>query len=129
MVDNPRGPGQIQADVILWDIMGTSTLRELLKEAYYHGAQGILAVADLTRQDTLGALDEWARPIRSVAGGIPAFGGVNQTGLAGEGAIPAAGGEAFFPKGAWAWAGSGAEAGRCVREAVIGPGRPVVAVR
>ncbi len=52
-VPNPAGSDPLQADVILWDIMGTSTVRELLKEAYYHGAQGILAVADLTRRDTL----------------------------------------------------------------------------
>src|SRR5437762_2078768 len=37
-VANPGGPDPLQADVILWDIMGTSTVRELLKEAYYHGA-------------------------------------------------------------------------------------------
>src|SRR3989454_11415858 len=112
MVDNPRGPGQIQADVILWDIMGTSTLRELLKEAYYHGAQGILAVADLTRQDTLGALDEWARSIRSVAGGISTFGVVNKIDLAGQRAVPATQGEAFFTKRGWAWAYARGEA-RC----------------
>jgi len=129
MVDNPRGPGQIQADVILWDIMGTSTLRELLKEAYYHGAQGILAVADLTRQDTLGALDEWARSIRSVAGDIPTFGVVNKIDLAGQRAIPAAEVEAFFTKRGWPWAYSSAKTGRGVEESFVGLVRLVLQSR
>src|SRR5207245_10384202 len=55
-VPRPGGGGQVSVDVILWDIMGTPMLRELLKEAYYHGANGILAVADLTRHHTLAAL-------------------------------------------------------------------------
>src|SRR5207245_2267328 len=89
-VANAAGSEPIKADVILWDIMGTSTVRELLKEAYYHGAQGILAVADLTRRDTLIALDEWARSIRSVAGDIPTYGVVNKADLEKERALPRA---------------------------------------
>lgn len=128
-VDNPRGPGQIQADVIIWDIMGTSTLRELLKEAYYHGAQGILAVADLTRRDTLAALDEWARSIRSVAGDIPTFGVVNKVDLVGQRTIPAADVEAFFTKRGWHWAYSSAKTGRGVEETFVGLVRLVMQSR
>src|SRR2546425_3064441 len=47
----PRDGQPVAVDIILWDIMGASTIRELLKEAYYHGAMGILAVADLTRKE------------------------------------------------------------------------------
>jgi small GTP-binding protein len=128
-IDNPRGSGQIQADVIMWDIMGTSTLRELLKEAYYHGAQGILAVADLTRPDTLGALDEWAWSIRSVAGDIPTFGVVNKVDLAGERAIPAAEVEAFFATRGWPWSYSSAKTGRGVEESFVGLVRTVMQSR
>src|SRR5438445_245586 len=98
-VANPSGPDLVQGDVILWDIMGTSTVRELLKQAYYHGAQGILAVADLTRRDTLIALDEWARSIRSVAGDIPTFGVANKADLEKDRALSAAEVEAFFREG------------------------------
>src|SRR2546428_123546 len=100
-VANPFGPDRLQADVILWDIMGTSTVRELLKEAYYHGAQGILAVADLTRRDTLIALDEWARSIRSVAGDIPTYGVVNKADLERERALPPADVGSFFRERGW----------------------------
>ncbi len=128
-IGNPSGPGQIQADVILWDIMGTSTLRELLKEAYYHGAQGILAVADLTRRDTLGALDEWAGSIRSVAGDIPTFGVVNKVDLATERAIPAEEVASFFTKRGWPWSYSSAKTGRGVEETFAGLVRLVLQSR
>ncbi len=73
MTVHPVDGRSLAVDLILWDIMGTPTLRELLKEAYYHGAQGILGVADLTRRDTLRELDAWARSIREVAGDIPTY--------------------------------------------------------
>src|SRR5206468_554794 len=57
-VQDPMGAGPVTVHAILWDIMGTPTLRDLLKEAYYHGAEGIFAVADQTRKETLAALRE-----------------------------------------------------------------------
>ena len=126
---NPKGPGDIQADVILWDIMGTSTLRELLKEAYYHGAQGILAVADLTRRDTLTALDEWARSIRSVAGDIPTYGVVNKADLEAERDILASEVESFFEKRGWSWSYTSAKTGSGVEEAFVGLVRRVLESR
>ena len=117
---NPAGPDPLQADVILWDIMGTSTVRELLKEAYYHGAQGILAVADLTRRDTLIALDEWARSIRSVAGDIPTYGVVNKADLEQERALPAPEVEAFFKMRGWPWSYTSAKTGAGVLETFVG---------
>src|SRR5467141_5346175 len=80
-VQDPKGAGPVTVHAILWDIMGTPTLRDLLKEAYYHGAEGIFAVADQTRKETLAALDAWARSIRSVAGDIPTLGMVNKQDL------------------------------------------------
>ena len=119
-VANPGGPDPLQADVILWDIMGTSTVRELLKEAYYHGAQGILAVADLTRRDTLIALDEWARSIRSVAGDIPTYGVVNKADLQKERALPPAEIESFFRQRRWPWSYASAKTGAGVPETFVG---------
>src|SRR5207249_10919323 len=42
-----------QMDMTIWDIMGEKGFQELLKDAYFYGANGILAVADLTRRRTL----------------------------------------------------------------------------
>ena len=116
VVRHPSGAGNVPVDVIIWDIMGTPTLRELLKEAYYHGAQGILAVADLTRRNTLDALDAWSNSIRSVAGDIPTFGVVNKEDLNPEAAITSTEVESFFRARGWAWSYASAKSGRGVEE-------------
>ncbi len=63
--------GQISVDMTIWDIMGEKGFRELLKEAYFHGAQGVLAVCDVTRMDTLSDLDEWVAAVVKVTGTVP----------------------------------------------------------
>ncbi len=80
-ITHPLDRRALEVDLILWDIMGTPTLRDLLKEAYYHGARGILGVADLTRRETLGELDAWSRSIREIAGDIPTYVVVNKADL------------------------------------------------
>lgn len=118
-VAHPRGSGQVRADMILWDIMGAPTLRELLKEAYYHGAHGILAVADLTRRGTLADLDEWARSIRAVAGDIPTYGVVNKADLDGERALSEGEVESFFRNRGWPWSYTSAKTGSGVEESFV----------
>ena len=61
----------ISVDMTIWDIMGEKGFRELLKEAYFHGAQGVLAVCDVTRMETLTDLDEWVGAVVKVTGQIP----------------------------------------------------------
>ncbi len=61
----------VKADLIVWDVMGTRSIRDLLKEAYYHGAHGVMAVCDLTRRETLLELDSWSKAIETVAGTVP----------------------------------------------------------
>jgi len=68
---NPNGDGELEIDMTVWDIMGEKGFRELLKEAYFHGAQGILAVCDVTRKDTLLELPEWVNAVNKVAGAVP----------------------------------------------------------
>ena len=46
-------------DLVVWDIMGEKGFRQLLKESYFEGTHGILAVCDLTRRDTLTDLYQW----------------------------------------------------------------------
>ena len=128
-VRSRSGSGLVPVTVILWDIMGTSTLRELLKEAYYHGAQGILAVMDLTRRETLPALDEWARSIRSVAGDIPTYGVVNKEDLAANRAVSQADLEAFFAKRTWPWSYTSAKTGTGVEESFHGLVEKILSTR
>ncbi len=55
----------------VWDIMGQTGFRELAKEAYFHGARGILAVADLTRKSTLDGIGDWIKAVQDVTGPVP----------------------------------------------------------
>jgi len=65
-----RGEGAVM-DLVIWDIMGEKGFRHLLKESYFEGAHGILAVCDLTRRDTLADLYGWIDLIRANAGSVP----------------------------------------------------------
>ncbi|TLZ45277.1 MAG: GTP-binding protein [Methanobacteriota archaeon] len=65
------GPNAADIDMTIWDIMGEKGFRELLKEAYFHGAQGVLAVCDVTRKETLKDLDDWVAAVVKVTGHVP----------------------------------------------------------
>src|SRR5438046_7342706 len=67
---SPDGTGELKIDMTIWDIMGQKGFRELLKEAYFYGARGILAVCDVTRRKTLDDLDDWIEGGWSVTGKI-----------------------------------------------------------
>ena len=75
------GGTPIQMDMTIWDIMGSKGFRELLREAYFHGAQGILAVCDFTRYDTLEDLDSWVESVFRTVGEIPVVFAVNKSDL------------------------------------------------
>src|SRR5467141_5005445 len=71
----------IDVDMTIWDIMGEKGFRELLKDAYFYGANGILAVADLTRRKTLDELDDWIDGVMRVCGRVPTVIAVNKADL------------------------------------------------
>jgi small GTP-binding protein len=79
--------GGIDIDMTIWDIMGEKGFRELLKEAYFHGAQGVLAVCDLTRKETLKDLEEWVAAVVKVTGNIPIEFLANKADLKGQQAL------------------------------------------
>jgi len=76
-VSMPDVPRPVQVDMMIWDIMGEKGFRELLKDAYFYGANGILAVADLTRRRTL----DWIDGVEQVVGKVPILIVVNKTDL------------------------------------------------
>ena len=69
------GPERKEVGVLLnlWDIMGSRGLRELSRETYFRGVQGILAVCDATRPETLPPLEGWRQSIFRVAGSVPTY--------------------------------------------------------
>ena len=80
-VSMPERNLTVDVDLMIWDIMGEKGFRELLKDAYFYGANGILAVADLTRRRTLDDLDDWIDGVEQVVGKVPILLAVNKTDL------------------------------------------------
>src|SRR2546422_766054 len=74
----------IHMDMTVWDIMGEKGFRDLLKEAFFHGAKGVVAVCDLTRYSTLKELDDWVQSVFNVVGEIPVVYAVNKIDLKDE---------------------------------------------
>lgn len=74
----------VDMDMTIWDIMGEKGFRDLVKEAFFIGTRGILAVCDLTRYDTLKELDDWVQSVFKVVGSIPVVFAVNKVDLKDE---------------------------------------------
>ena len=81
-VRNPETDADVSLELTIWDIMGEKGFRELLKDAYFYGANGILAVCDLTRFSTLEDLDDWIDPVIKIVGEVPVHVAVNKVDLA-----------------------------------------------
>ncbi len=63
----------VTVDMVILDIMGKRTFLQLFKEAYFHGAKGILAVFDVTRKASLRDLTTWIDGVRDSVGPIPVY--------------------------------------------------------
>jgi small GTP-binding protein len=58
-------------DLMVWDIMGEKGFRSLLRDAYFEGAQGVLAVCDVTRKETFYDLNNWVTMVKKQVGDVP----------------------------------------------------------
>jgi len=68
-VYNPGAPMEIV--MTIWDVMGNAGFREILKESYFFGCQGLLAVCDVTERASLEGLDGWIDRAWDIAGDVP----------------------------------------------------------
>jgi small GTP-binding protein len=85
----PRGEGfDVEVDLVLFDIMGQRGFRDMVKDSFFIGAQGLLAVCDLTNPATLEALHEWVTIASEVTGAVPIFLLGNKADLDREGRVP-----------------------------------------
>ncbi len=75
------GGRPVHMDMTILDIMGKRTFLELFQESYFYQAQGVLAVADLTRRQTLDSLAAWISGVKSAAGELPVVIVVNKADL------------------------------------------------
>jgi len=95
----------------VWDVMGTPGIRDILREAYYTNASGVLLVCDGMRLETLYILPEWYDAIRSVCGDVPVVVLVNKADLATEKTVTQKAADALCgPKG-WSWLPTSAKTG------------------
>ena len=81
LLDRPGSPPPVTVDLMIWDIMGEPSFRDLLREAYFQDAQAILVVADATRAETVEHLPDWIEAVRGVAGSVPVTAAANKADL------------------------------------------------
>ena len=68
---HPKDDGFADVSMVIWDIMGQSGFIRLLQDAYFSGAQGIIAVCDNTRKNTLSDLSNWINAVYNMTEEIP----------------------------------------------------------
>lgn len=68
---DPRTGENFRIMLLVWDIMGQPSFREVLREAYFYGAEGALAVCDVTSKESQGELRYWIKAMTSTTGEIP----------------------------------------------------------
>lgn len=82
-VEDPTGR-MVEVDAVLWDIMGRQGFMDLLKDAYFYKAHGVLAVFDITREETMEGLHGWLQGVYNAAGELPVVVLGNKWDLRGE---------------------------------------------
>ncbi len=107
----------IQADLIVWDIMGRKDFMELFKEAYFKHVRGIVAVFDLTRPATLRSLKEWIGGITSTVGDVPTVVLANKADIRPSGGLSNQDIDKFCAEHATPWLPTSARTGENVESA------------
>jgi len=70
--------------MMVWDLIGETSLLDDLAKSYFMNAQGIVAVSDLTRYSTFERLPIWLDAVQRVAGDVPKAIAVNKVDMQGE---------------------------------------------
>src|SRR5256886_6666184 len=83
-IEVPERHAQVDINMAIWDIIGHVGFRQLLGDSFFNGAQGILAVADLTRRQTLPVLTGSVEAVESIAGKVPVVLVANKADLVAE---------------------------------------------
>lgn len=78
---------EVDVKLLIFDIIGEKGFRKLLREAYFQGANGLMAVLDVTRGDTLDSIDDWVDNAYDVTGSIPTHILANKVDLSDEAVV------------------------------------------
>jgi small GTP-binding protein len=87
ILKDPKKHTKTKVRMLVWDIMGQQGFRQMLQDAYFFGCQGVVAVCDITRKDTMKFLKDWIDAVHSVAGKIPIVFLANKCDLKGQAAF------------------------------------------
>ncbi|MFQ5986014.1 MAG: Rab family GTPase [Thermoplasmata archaeon] len=116
----PDSGKKIHTILTVWDILGHGGFRDIVKDSYFRGAQGILAVCDVTRPLTMAQLEGWKHSVWENAGEIPAYVLANKADLAEENRLEQDDLEAFCEGWGCPYLFTSAKTGRGVDEAFRG---------
>ena len=61
----------LEVQLSIWDLIGERSYLDTLHQEYLRGAQGLIAVCDVTRYSTFEVLDQWIQAAFKIAGEIP----------------------------------------------------------
>jgi Ras-related protein Rab-1A/Rab family protein len=70
-VKHPDNGSDLDAYLMIWDLMGQQCFLHMLRQSYFFGAQGLIAVCDITKKDTLNELEGWLSQGLGITGPIP----------------------------------------------------------
>src|SRR5437899_454357 len=59
------------AHIAFFDLMGEHSVRKVFAEPFFFGTQGVLAVCDVERPDTLHLIKDWMDVMTKIAGPVP----------------------------------------------------------
>ena len=65
------GGDLVLARVAIFDLMGEHSIRDAFRQAMFYDTEGVLAVCDVQRPETLYAIPEWIRAVSLVTNGVP----------------------------------------------------------
>jgi small GTP-binding protein len=118
-VEDPTKPGStVTVGAAIWDIMGNHQFRELLKDAFFMNASGVLLVCDVNRAETLYDLPQWYEAVASVAGpNVPVVVLANKSDQRGPKTIPPREIEVLCNELHWPWFETSAKTGANVEAA------------
>ncbi|MFQ5987127.1 MAG: Rab family GTPase [Thermoplasmata archaeon] len=116
----PDSGERIQAILTVWDILGQGGFRDVMQDSYFRGAQGILAVCDVTRPLTMVQLEGWKHSVWDTAGKIPTYLLANKVDLVNEKRLHEADLEAFCEGWGCPYVLTSAKTGLGVEEAFQG---------
>jgi small GTP-binding protein len=83
-IKSTEGNEPMEVQMLVWDIVGEQSFRQLLQESFFYGTHGIIGACDLTRENTLSELNNWMEIVRRVTDKIPMVFLGNKSDLAGQ---------------------------------------------